>query len=410
MGTIATLTNASGDSGDYRAPSGRRRRRTRYVPVALGLLLVIGILGGLKCAQISTLKAAGSRAQKAGPPPETVNTTVAEEQNWDQTLDSVGSVTAARGVSISNDAAGVVMRINFESGAAVEQGQVLVELDARAERGQLASARAHKKLDATNAGRSRNLAASGSISKAQSDADETQLEASTADMSALVGQIERKIVRAPFRGKLGIRLVNVGQYLSAGTPIAVLESSESDYVDFSLPQQDLARVAVGMPVRISLDSGDAGVAPGPVEGSLFALDPAIDPTTRNIKLRATIPAEADWLHPGMFVNVSVVEPTKETVVAVPAMALVHASFGDSVFVVEDEKDAAGNAVNGPDGKPSKIVRQQFVRADFVAIKEGLKPREEVVSAGAFKLRNKMRVRVSTDVQLHPELSPHPPNR
>src|SRR5258707_10778826 len=124
MGTIATLTNAS---SDYRGPSGRRRRRTRYVPVALGLLLVIGILGGLKCAQISTLKAAGSRAQKAGPPPETVNTTVAEEQNWDQTLDSVGSVTAARGVSISNDAAGVVMRINFESGAAVEQGQVLVE-------------------------------------------------------------------------------------------------------------------------------------------------------------------------------------------------------------------------------------------------------------------------------------------
>src|SRR5260370_33925228 len=110
MGTIATLTNASGDSGDYRAPSGRRRRRTRYVPVALGLLLVIGILGGLKCAQISTLKAAGSRAQKAGPPPETVNTTVAEEQNWDQTLDSVGSVTAAPAQAVSTRHAGVRLR------------------------------------------------------------------------------------------------------------------------------------------------------------------------------------------------------------------------------------------------------------------------------------------------------------
>jgi membrane fusion protein (multidrug efflux system) len=383
--------------------------------VAFGLLVLVGVLVGLKCAQISTIKAFAAKSQKSGPPPETVTTARAQEQSWDRTLDTVGSVATARGVSIGNEVAGTVSRIDFRSGATVEQGQVLVELDTAVERGQLASAIARRRLAAVNAERSRALYASGSIAKAQLDNDTSAIEAAAADVNALAAEIERKVVRAPFAGKVGIRLVNLGQYLAAGTPITVLESGESNLVDFALPQQDLSLLSDGMPVRFWIGTGDAGAAFPVAEGSLFAVDPALDPTTRNIKLRARIPAEADWLRPGMFVNVSVVEPTKQTVVAVPSTAVVHASFGDSVFVVEDEKDPQGNPVAGPDGKPFRIARQQFVRTgprrgDFIAILDGVKTGEEVVTAGAFKLRNGTRVAVSTAVELRPELSPHPPNR
>jgi membrane fusion protein (multidrug efflux system) len=412
---MATTASPLEEPGRPDFGRGRRRRSTRYVPAALGLLIIVGTLGGLKCAQISTIKSAAARSQKAGPPPETVNTARAQDQSWDVTLDTVGSVAPSRGVSISNESAGMVSRIHFQSGSAVEEGDLLVELDTTVERGQLASAIARKNLAAVNAERSRALFASASIARAQLDADNSALQAATADANALMGQIQRKTVRAPFSGKLGIRLVNLGQYLAAGTPITTLESGESNYVDFALPQQDLSRVSVGMAVRLTLGVGDAGVAPPPAQGTLFAVDPAVDPTTRNIKLRATIPPEADWLRPGMFVNVSVIEPEKETIVAIPSTAIVHASFGDSVFVVEDEKDAAGQAVMGPDGNPSKVARQQFVRigarrGDFVAVLEGIKAGEEVVTAGAFKLRNGARVAVSTAVELHPELTPHPPNR
>jgi len=412
MATTVDPLEASGGPGFGR---GGRRWRSRYVPALIGLLFVVGALFGLKCAQISTIKAAGARAQKFGPPPETVNTVLAKEESWDKTLDTVGSVATAEGVSVANEGTGIVARIAFQSGEVVKEGQVLVELDTRVERGQLDSALAKKDLAITNARRTRDLFATGSVAKAQVDNDNSALEAATADVNALSAEIQRKIVRAPFAGKLGIRLINVGQYLAAGTPITVIESGETRYVDFSLPQQDLALVSVGMPVRFaSGGGGDAGASLAAL-GSIYAVEPAVDRTTRNIKLRARLPPEADWMRPGMFVNVSVIEPTKESVVAIPATAIVHASFGDSVFIVEDEKDEGGNAVKGPDGKPFKMVRQQFVktgtrRGDFIAIVDGVKPDEEVVTAGGFKLRNRMRVAVSTAAQGHPELTPHPVNR
>jgi membrane fusion protein (multidrug efflux system) len=377
-------------------------------------VVLIGLLGGLKGAQIASLVAFGKRAERAGPPPEAVSTAVASEQTWEETIESVGSVTAARGVTISNDGPGLVWKIDFESGGTVHEGQTLVELDTRVERAQLASARARQELAETTARRTRGLFASGAIAASQRDSDESALAGITADVDALSAQIERKIVRAPFAGKLGIRLVNVGQYLAAGTPITDLESAESSYVDFALPQQDLPLVAVGMPVRMSAKATDAGTTPV-AEGKIFAVEPAVDPTTRNIKLRATVPPDAAALRPGMYVEVTVVLPEKKAVVAVPATAVVHASFGDSVFVVEDEKDASGNVAVGADGKATKTARQQFVRlgrtrGDFAAVVEGVKPGDEVVVGGAFKLRNRTRIAVHNEVELHPELEPHPPNR
>jgi len=383
-------------------PTPRRRKLKRYLAVVVGVLILVGLLAGVKFAQIARAMAAVKRAQRAGPPPEAVSTFRAEEQSWEQTLSSVGSVAAARGVSIGNDSPGIVWRIDFESGATVRKGQVLVELDTRVERAQLASARARQKLAEENLGRTRALVQSGSVAPSQLDNDQAQANEAAADADALVAQIDRKTVRAPFAGKLGIRLVNVGQYLGPGTPITVLESSESTYVDFDLPQQDLSLLSVGMPVRLTLEAGDGGAAPPPSEGSIFAVNPEVDPTTRSIRVRATVPKNDGSLRPGMFVDVAVVEPQKTTAVAIPDTAVVHASYGDSVFVVEDQQ--AG-----------EVARQQFVRlggtrGDFVAVVEGVAAGQEVVSEGAFKLRNGARVAVHNEVGLQPQLAPHPPNR
>ncbi|MGH7437745.1 MAG: efflux RND transporter periplasmic adaptor subunit [Polyangiaceae bacterium] len=396
----------AGDEGSRRPP--RRSRLPGYLGTALGLILLIAILGGLKGAQIAKLIGFGKRAQAAGPPPETVNTYVANEQSWEQTLRSVGSVAAARGVSISNDAAGIVWRLHFESGATVREGQVLVELDTRVEQAQLASAQARTKLAATNLGRTRSLVQSGAVGEAQLDSDSAALAGARADAEALAQQIERKTVRAPFAGKLGIRLVNVGQYLPPGTPITVLESSEATYVDFDLPQEELPRLAVGMPVRLTLGGGQPGGPAQSAEGSIAAVAPQVTASTRSIDVRASVPASAGWLKPGMFVEVAVIEQAKESVVAVPETAVVHASYGDSVFVVEDAPGKGG----GPEGK---VARQQFVqlgptRGDFVAVSKGIRAGDTVVSAGAFKLRNGLRVTVSNAVEAKPELEPRPPNR
>lgn len=383
----------------------------RYLVVILGLVLVVGGLVGVKYKQISTLIGFGKQMEKAGPPPETVSTALSREEKWERSLSTVGSITAVKGVTISNDAPGVVSGIRFESGAVVKQGQVLVELDSRVERAQLASAVARKELAGINAGRSRALVASSAIPKAQLDTDESLLKSSNADLGALQAQIDRKTVRAPFAGRLGIRTVNLGQYLNPGTPLTVLEAIDAVYVDFSLPQQRLADITVGMHVHIVIE-GSGGLA---LDGAIAAIDPSIDSTTRTIKLRASVPNKDEKLRPGMFTTVSVVLPDRGSLVSIPATALVHASFGDSVFVIEDKKDDKGAPVLGANGAPAKMARQQFVRVgeargDFVAIVDGVTPGQEIVTAGAFKLRNGSSVVVNNDVKLTPELAPHPSNR
>lgn len=382
----------------------------RYVIAVVGLLLVIGGLVSVKYKQISGLIKMGKEMEKSGPPPEVVSTSTSALQTWEGTIYAVGSVTAVKGVTISNDAPGVVAAIRFESGALVKQGQVLVELDSSVERAQLASAQARKELALLNADRSRRLVDSAAIPRAQLDTDDALLKSSRFDLGALAAQIDRKIVRAPFAGKLGLRTVNLGQYLNPGTPLTVLEAIDSVYVDFSMPQQRLADLKVGMPLRVTLDGTEVTL-----DGSIAAIDPTLDATTRTIKVRGTVPNKDEKLRPGMFATVRVVLPQQGPVVTVPATAIVHASYGDSVFVVEDKKDDAGNVVNGADGAPAKVARQQFVRlgesrGDFVAVVDGVKANEVVVVAGAFKLRNGAGVVVNNDVAPKPQIAPHPSNR
>jgi membrane fusion protein (multidrug efflux system) len=383
----------------------------RYAAVILGILVLVATLGGIKGAQISSLISAGKKFEAAGPPPEAVSTAIVREEAWEGTLSAVGSIVAVKGVSVSNEAAGTVSRILFESGARVREGQVLVELDTKVERAQLAAARARLTLAEISLQRARSLLATRSIAQAEVDSSQSALDGAAADVRAIEAQLALKVVRAPFAGRLGIRAVNLGQYLAAGTTVTALEAVDPVYADFTLPQQRLASVAVGMPVRVELE----GVKEAPRAGTIAAIDPTLDPVTRSIKLRANVRNEDERLRSGMFVNVSVVLPERENAVIAPATAIVHAAYGDSVFMVEDKKDAQGNVVRGADGAEVKVVRQQFVRlgetrGDFVTVREGLAKGKEVVVAGAFKLRNGMAVAVKPDVKPAPELAPHPENR
>jgi membrane fusion protein (multidrug efflux system) len=247
--------------------------------------------------------------------------------------------------------------------------------------------------------------------QSQLDNDEAQLKAAITDLAALQAQIERRIVRAPFTGRLGIRAVNKGQYLTPGTTLTTLEAIGEVFVDFTLPQQLLDTVKVGMPVRITT----AGSTDRPLEATLSAVDPTLDNMTRSLKLRANVPNEADQLRSGMFVNVEVVLPKKKDVVIVPATAIVHASYGDSVFVIEDKKPGSPGMTKTPTGKTVQTARQQFVRVgqargDFVAIAEGVTAGQEIVTAGAFKLRNGSPIVVDNSVKLDSKLVPRPENR
>ena len=378
----------------------------RYVIAIVGLVVLLGSLAGIKAGQILSLIQAGKAMEKAGPPPEIVSAAPAETQEWETRVSAVGSVASIKGVALSNDAPGVVSRIHFDSGATVKAGQVLVELDANVERAQLASIRSRRKLADQSLQRSRALVQSGALPQAQLDSDESALNSASADTAALEAQIARKIVRAPFAGRLGIRAVNLGQYLPPGTTLTVLESAEATSVDFQLPQQELQRIREGATVRILAQEGDAKPLG---EGVITAIDPSIAALTRSMKVRASVPDQEQRLRPGMFVNVQVVLPGKRKVVCVPATSVVHAAYGDSVFIVEQGSNP------GPDGKPGSIARQQFVRlgdaqGDFVSIEEGVTAGQQVVTAGAFKLRNKAGVVVKNDVKLNPENNPNPPNR
>jgi len=382
----------------------------RILLTLLGLAALVGTLVFVKYAQIASLIGMAAAMEASGPPPETVATATAEAQTWESTVPATGTVASSKGVVVSTEVAGVVKSIEFESGQRVERGAVLVQLDARVEKAQLAQAQVTRSLARQTAERARKLAASGAESQAQIDADENALAAADAEIEVLRAQIARKTIRAPFSGRLGIREVNVGQYLNPGTTITTLEGDTGVYVDFDLPQQQ--EVALGTKVRVTVE----GVADFVGEGQVVAIEPRIDASTRTVTIRAAIDHDdaETTLRPGMFANVEIVRPDTVAVVSVPATAILHASYGDSVFVLEPPPEDKADRT-GPNGEPVMVVRQQFVRlgthrGDFVAVLEGITAGQEVVSEGAFKLRNGAPVVVDNAETLAFSLTPHPMNR
>jgi membrane fusion protein (multidrug efflux system) len=395
---------------DEEAPKPPARRRRIWLIIALGLVVVVGALAAVKYAQIATLIGFGKKAKAMGPPPEAVSTARSSATRWESTLSAVGTVASVDSVAVSTELPGIVTKILFESGQKAKAGQVLVELDIGTEQAQLDAAKARQELAQINHKRTEELVNKGALARQELDTITSQLNSANADVAALQATIDRKIVRAPFAGQLGIRNVTVGQYLPAGTPVTTLAAGESAYVDFTLPQEQMGAVRVGMPVRVDMQ-GVKGVE----DGKISAIDPTIEGATRNVKLRAQIPDPTASLRPGMFGQVTIVLPEQPTVVIVPQTAVVHASYGDSVFVVEPKPADEPGMRETPQGQPVKVVRQVFVRlgserGDFVAITKGLEPNLEVVSAGAFKLRNGSPVVVDNKVQAKAQLEPHVENR
>jgi membrane fusion protein (multidrug efflux system) len=379
----------------------------RYVYALLLLLAIVGGLVYVKFAQISMLIGFGEQMEAAGPPPEAVSTAVAEAATWEASVPTVGTIASSKGVAISTEVAGVVTAIEFTSGANVERGAVLLQLDARVEKAQLASAQVKRNLALTTVKRGRALVGQGAESQAQLDADENAYQSASAEIEVLKAQIARKTIRAPFSGRLGIREVDIGQYLNPGTIVTTLESVEGVYVDFDLPQQQ--KVSRGQKVRVTINGRPELVG----DGEIVAIEPKVDPTTRMTKLRATLPDTATEVHPGMFVNVEVIQPEQAAVVAVPATAILYATYGDSVFVVEPPETPT--EATGPGGQPVMNARQQFVRlgqrrGDFVSILEGVTAGQEIVTEGAFKLRHNSPVYVDNARALTASLDPTPVNR
>jgi membrane fusion protein (multidrug efflux system) len=371
-------------------------RRTAFLTLA-GLIVVVGALVIIKFSQFAAMG-----AMQYAPPPDTVTTAPVAEATWQPLLSSVGSLTAVQGVTVAAQLDGNVTKITFTPGSAVKAGDLLVQQDTSSEEAQLHSLEAATELARLNLGRSHQLLADATISQAQFDTDNANYQQALSQADNIRASIAKKTIRAPFTGRLGIRLVNLGQTLKAGDPIVSLQALNPIYADFWLPQQELALIAQGTPVRVS---GEA-VPGGAVEGKITAINPDVDNATRNVRVEATLANASESLHPGMFVKVSVELPDRQKVLVIPATAVLYAPYGNSVFVISEAKDAAGQTV--------KSVHQQFVRlgetrGDFVAVTGGLKAGDEVVSAGSFKLRNGEAVVVNNTLAPPAQLAPKPDN-
>lgn len=366
----------------------------RLILVLAVMAVVIMALGFAKFRQIESAVHAGAFQ----PPPEAVTSIVTQREQWPASMTAIGTIEAVHGVMVSADLPGTVARINFDSGKAVREGEILVELDTRQERAQLASLEAQRDLARVNFGRMQELVNAGVISRMDYDQATAQQKATEANVAEIRATIDRKTIRAPFSGILGIRKVNLGQYLPAGSPVVSNQSLNPIYVNVGVPQQSAAQVHVGRNLRVTTED----VAGKVFAGSVTAIDSEVDPTTRNIQVQATLSNPEGKLRPGMFVQVEMPLGASRSVIALPASAINYAPYGDSVFVITDLKDPAGKTYRG--------VRQQFVkvegaRGDQVAVISGLNPGVEVVTSGVFKLRNGAAVQVNNKVQ--PGNSPAP---
>ena len=369
--------------------------KKRMFLMLLIVAVILTAIGTLKYNQVRTAMAQGASFQ---PPPEAVTTVVARQDQWPTAVTAIGTVSPVQGVTVSADLPGIVERISFTAGASVRAGQELVKLDTSQEEAQLAAALAQRDLARLGVERLRGLRDSGVISQSDYDravAEDKQGEARVGEIRATIG---RKTIRAPFSGVLGIRQVNLGQYLAPGAPIVSLQALRPIYVNFDVPQRLVGQLRTGASVDLTVE-GQAGVQS---TGRITAFDSVVDPSTRNVKVQATFANTDGRLRPGMFVETRISQGDSTPVVALPASAISYAPFGDSVFIVEN--------VKGPDGKPYRGVRQQFVklggaRGDQVGVVSGVKPGEEVVTSGVFKLRNGAAVQVNNKIQ--PANSPAP---
>jgi membrane fusion protein (multidrug efflux system) len=371
----------------------------KFIIGVVALVVLIAGLGGWKALHIKKAMADGASFAM---PPEAVTTVKAREENWEQTLNAVGTLTSFQGVMISAEEAGKVVEIKFESGQEVQQGDLLIKLDTSVEEAQLKALEAKAALTASNQKRMQELFKEQVSTQSELDDSESQFKQAEADANALRATIARRAIRAPFTGRVGLRRVNLGQYLSPGAAVVELQSLRPIYVDFTLAQRYIDRATVGQAVRLTIDAFPSQ----PFDGKITAISPQVDEATRNLKVQATFENADEKLRPGMFGSIAVVGAQQDKAITIPSTAINYAPYGDSVYIVE--------SIKSPEGKTYTGVRQQFVklgptRGDQVAVLEGIKPGEEVVTSGLFKLRPGAAVQVNNSVQPGNNPAPQPAN-
>jgi membrane fusion protein (multidrug efflux system) len=368
----------------------------KFLIAFAGFVLVVLALGAVKVSQIKQMSSAPHVM-----PATAVATAEAKSVAWQPVINAIGTLAPVEGVTLAADADGTIVKIAAESGTAVKAGDLIIELDTTVEVAQLAAAEARAKLAKLQADRAAELVSKETISAAESDSAKAQLNQATADVAAIKATIEKKHVRAPFDGRVGIRLVNVGQFVARVRPLVPLQKLDPIFVNFSIPQRQLGDLSAGQKIAVKVDAYEK-----PFPGTISAINSEIDPATRNVTVQGSLENPDEKLRAGMFVQVEVELPAGKPQIVLPATAIVYAPYGNSVFIVEKMK--------GPDGSEYLGARQQIVkvgatRGDLVAVEEGVKAGEEVVSAGSFKLRNGAHVQVNNTVQPTSNPEPHPSN-
>jgi membrane fusion protein (multidrug efflux system) len=335
-------------------------------------------------------------------PPATVSAMTADYQEWQPQISAVGTLRAVRGVEVTTEVAGLVRSIEFKSGDEVKAGQVLVQLNADSDLAQLHALEAAADLANTVYERDKAQLAAEVISKAQVDTDAADLKSKRAQVAQQAALVEKKTLRAPFAGKLGITTVNPGQYLNAGDKVVTLQTIDPVYVDFNLPQQQLPQVSLGQKVLLTADA-----YPGVTfEGKINAINPRIDTNTRNVQIEATVPNPKRQLLPGMFATVKVNSGEQQRYLTLPQTAISYNPYGSTVYVIKpsEKKDDKGNA---PLTAQQVFVTPGPTRGDQVAILKGVEPGAQVVTSGSVKLKNGMPVVINNSIQPSNNPSPTP---
>ena len=344
-------------------------------------------------------------------PAATITATEAVSDEWVLALDAVGTVRAVNGVEVTTQVAGEVEKIHFNSGDEVKEGAVLVSLDARTDSAQLKALEAAARLAEQEYERFQTLFKQGSISRSELDRRQSERDQAIATANAQRERVAQKTLRAPFSGKLGIRQVDLGQYLNPGNAVVTLQQLDPIYVNFSLPERDQTLLQPGLAVRASLSA-----MPGEMfEGEISAIEPGVDPATRNFNVQATFRNSEQKLRPGMFARISIRLADSEQVVVVPRTAIQYAPYGNSVYVItEQQSEAVEGEETAAPAEPTLIVKRRFVktgseRGDLVAVTEGLQAGERVATSGLLKLRNDATVIINNEIEPSAEIDPRPDN-
>jgi len=365
------------------------------------VLLIVLALAGYKFLKFK--QGMAQFAKFSTMPPAAVTSTIAKAQTWQPVLSVVGSMRAVNGVLVSTDLAGIVSQIAFESGRELKKGDLLVKLDTQQEQAQLHSAQARRELARISLQRQQDLYTKKAVAQSDFDAAQSEFRQADAAVEEAQAMIARKTITAPFDGLAGIRQVDLGQYLNVGATIAPLQSLDPIFVEFSIPQQNFNQIVPGKKLHVRAD----GIDGQEFDGQITAIDSKVDEATRNVTIQGTVQNPGHKLRPGMYVNVDILLPEQPGVIAIPATSINYAPYGDSVFIIKDTQPA-------PDGAKGKEVVQQFVklgatRGDQVAILTGVKPGDEVVTSGVFKLRSHTPVMVNNSVQPGNDPNPTPPD-